>query len=60
MDELGLSSVELEPEIEGADAIAIVTAHDGIDYADLIGRAQLVVDFRGISRGIDGGNVVRL
>ena len=60
VEELGLSSVELEPEIEGADAIAIVTAHDEVDYEDLIGRARLVVDFRGISRGIDGGNVVRL
>jgi UDP-N-acetyl-D-glucosamine dehydrogenase len=60
VDELGLSSVELEPEIESADAIAIITEHDGIDYPDLIGRAKLVVDFRGVSRGIDGGNVVRL
>ncbi len=56
----GLESVELGPAIEGADAVAIVTAHDGIDYPDLISRARLVVDFRGVSRGVEADNVVRL
>ena len=60
LEEQGLASVELEPELDTADAIAIVTAHGGIDYDDLIARAKLVVDFRGISRGIDADNVVRL
>ena len=60
LEEQGLASVELEPELERADAIAVITAHDGIDYEDLIARAKLVVDFRGISRGIDADNVVRL
>ena len=30
----------------GADCVAIVTAHSGIDYEDLAARARLVVDFR--------------
>jgi len=56
----GLESVELGPAIEAADAVAIVTAHEGIDYPDLISRARLVVDFRGVSRGVEADNVVRL
>ena len=55
-----LESVELESVIESADAIAIVTAHGGIDYEDLIKRAKLVVDFRGVSRGFEAPNTVRI
>jgi UDP-N-acetyl-D-glucosamine dehydrogenase len=40
----GLESVPLEP---GAyDCVAIVTDHSGIDYDELVSRAELVVDFR--------------
>ena len=56
----GLESVELGPAVAVADAVAIVTAHDGIDYPELIGAAKLVVDFRGVSRGVEADNVVRL
>jgi UDP-N-acetyl-D-glucosamine dehydrogenase len=55
-----LESVELEAVIESADAIAVVTAHGGIDYEDLIKRAKLVVDFRGVSRGHEAPNTVRI
>jgi UDP-N-acetyl-D-glucosamine dehydrogenase len=55
-----LESVDLESVIESADAIAIVTAHGGIDYEDLIKRAKLVVDFRGVSRGLEAPNTVRI
>ncbi len=55
-----LDSVDLESVIESADAIAIVTAHGGIDYEDLIKRAQLVIDFRGVSRGHEAPNTVRI
>ena len=55
-----LESVELESVIDSADAIAIVTAHGGIDYEDLIKRAKLVVDFRGVSRGLEAPNTVRI
>ncbi len=41
---LGLRSVALDP---GAyDCVVIVTAHSGIDYADIVERAGVVVDFR--------------
>jgi UDP-N-acetyl-D-glucosamine dehydrogenase len=41
---LGLRSVELDPA--AYDCVVIVTAHSGIDYADIVERALVVVDFR--------------
>jgi len=55
-----LRSVELGPAVAEADAVAIITAHPGIDYPKLIYSAALVVDFRGVSRSFDAPNVVRL
>src|SRR4051812_15468354 len=44
LPEYGLRSVPLDP---GAfDCVAIITAHSSIDYADLVERANVVVDFR--------------
>ncbi|HVV59426.1 MAG TPA: nucleotide sugar dehydrogenase, partial [Gaiellaceae bacterium] len=50
----GLTSVALEPE--GYDCVAIVTNHSGIDYGDLVRRANVVVDFRNATKGheVDG------
>ncbi len=50
----GLASVALEPE--HYDCVAIVTNHSGIDYADLVRRAGVVVDFRNATKGheVDG------
>jgi UDP-N-acetyl-D-glucosamine dehydrogenase len=45
----GMSSSELEPE--AYDCVAIVTAHSAVDYADLVRRANVVVDFRNATRG---------
>jgi len=58
--EEGFESVPYEEGAAAADAVAIVTAHDGIDYEDLVERAPLVIDFRGVTRGVEAGNVVRL
>jgi UDP-N-acetyl-D-glucosamine dehydrogenase len=44
LDEYGLRSVPLEPD--AYDCVAIVTAHSSIDYADVVDRARVVVDFR--------------
>jgi len=32
--------------LAGADIVCVVTAHSGIDYARVAGRAQLVLDLR--------------
>jgi UDP-N-acetyl-D-glucosamine dehydrogenase len=56
----GLSSVDLREGIAGADLVAIVTAHPNVDYESVVAAAPLVVDFRGVTRGIEAGNLVRL
>jgi UDP-N-acetyl-D-glucosamine dehydrogenase len=47
----GMRSVPLEPE--SYDCVAIVTAHSAIDYADVVARASVVVDFRNATRGVE-------
>jgi UDP-N-acetyl-D-glucosamine dehydrogenase len=43
----GLSSVELtDEELTKADCVAIVTAHSGVDYGQVVAKARLVADFR--------------
>jgi UDP-N-acetyl-D-glucosamine dehydrogenase len=58
--DLGLSSVDLAEALPAADVVAVVTAHPELDYADVVSQARLVVDFRGVTRGIEAENVVRL
>ena len=53
LPEHGLSSASLDGAVDGADCVAIVTAHSGIDYDALAERARLVVDFRNAT-GRDG------
>jgi UDP-N-acetyl-D-glucosamine dehydrogenase len=47
----GLRSVPLEPA--SYDCVAIVTNHSSIDYAELVQQAQLVVDFRNATKGVE-------
>jgi UDP-N-acetyl-D-glucosamine dehydrogenase len=56
----GLSSEPFEAALEGADAAVIVTAHPGVDLAALVERAPLVVDFRGVTRGMKADHLIRL
>ncbi len=56
----GLSSVPLEQGLAEADLVAILTAHPEVDYADVVAKAPLVIDFRGITRGIEAENLVLL
>jgi UDP-N-acetyl-D-glucosamine dehydrogenase len=58
--EFDLTSVPLEDGVGEADLVAIVTAHPKIDYEKLVADAQLVVDFRGVTRDISAENLVRL
>jgi UDP-N-acetyl-D-glucosamine dehydrogenase len=58
--ELGLSSVELDEALAATDLAAIVTAHPELDYRQVVSAAPLVADFRGVTRGIDATNLVRL
>jgi len=54
----GLTSVALEPE--AYDCVAIVTAHTSIDYASVVERSKIVVDFRNATRGIESERVWKL
>ena len=58
----GLTSVDLDGPVSKADCVAIVTAHSGIDYAELAEKAQLVVDFRNATgkNGSTNGRVWKL
>jgi UDP-N-acetyl-D-glucosamine dehydrogenase len=54
----GMRSVPLEPE--AYDCVAIVTAHGAVDYADVVDRANVVVDFRNATKDIDSAKVWKL
>ncbi len=58
--ELDLVSVDLDEALGDADLVAIVTAHPGIDYEEVVAAAPQVVDFRGVTRGIRARNLVQL
>jgi UDP-N-acetyl-D-glucosamine dehydrogenase len=59
--EFGLASVPLEEALADADLVLIVTAHPGVNHEMVARRARLVVDLRGVTRGVGAlPNVVRL
>jgi UDP-N-acetyl-D-glucosamine dehydrogenase len=58
--ELGLDSTDLDAALAEADLVAVVTAHKEIDYAAVVEAAPLVLDFRGVTRGVVADNLVRL
>jgi UDP-N-acetyl-D-glucosamine dehydrogenase len=60
ISELELSSVALDDELGRCDVACVVTAHGGINYERVVADAQLVLDFRGATRGIAAPNVVQL
>jgi UDP-N-acetyl-D-glucosamine dehydrogenase len=52
---------EQDPEIIAkADCVVIITDHKSIDYAELVEKAQLVVDTRNALKGIQSPKIVRL
>jgi UDP-N-acetyl-D-glucosamine dehydrogenase len=58
--DLGLDSAPLDESLSDADLVCIVTAHPEIDYQRVVDESALVLDFRGVTRGIEAGNLVRL
>jgi UDP-N-acetyl-D-mannosaminuronate dehydrogenase len=55
-----LASVALDEELGRCDVACVITAHDEIDYEDVVARAPLVVDFRGVTRDIAADHLIRL
>jgi UDP-N-acetyl-D-glucosamine dehydrogenase len=60
LPEFGLVSEPLDEALSGADCAVIVTAHPELDVQRVVDEAPLVVDFRGVTRGIEAKNLVRL
>jgi UDP-N-acetyl-D-glucosamine dehydrogenase len=60
LQEPGLRSMELGDVLQDCDVAVIVTAHPGVDHGAVIDRAPLVVDLRGITRGVAAPTVQRL
>jgi UDP-N-acetyl-D-glucosamine dehydrogenase len=58
--ELGLRSIPLDEGIEASDVVCVVTAHPEVNHERVVAEAPLVVDFRGVTRGIEAANLVRL
>jgi UDP-N-acetyl-D-glucosamine dehydrogenase len=51
----GLRSVELPGGADGVDLAVIVTAHPTVDHRDIVERAQLTLDLRGVTRSLGAG-----
>ncbi|HET6762302.1 MAG TPA: nucleotide sugar dehydrogenase [Longimicrobiaceae bacterium] len=52
---LPMYSVELTPErLAAADLVVVITDHGNVDYQAIADHARVVVDTRGVMRGIEG------
>jgi UDP-N-acetyl-D-glucosamine dehydrogenase len=60
LPELSLTSVDLAAALAATDLVAIVTAHPGIDYPEVVATAPMTLDFRGVTRGLEADNLERL
>ena len=60
LEDFDLRSEPLDDALRGADCVVIVTAHPGLDVQAIVDKAPLVVDFRGVTRGLQAENLVRL
>ena len=60
LPQFGLESLGVDEALDSADAAVIVTAHPGVDWQAVVDRSPLVIDFRGITRGIKADNLIRL
>ena len=56
----GLESVPLDDAVAEADAVVLVTAHPEVDHAAVAARSALFVDLRGVTRGLQVENLIRL
>jgi UDP-N-acetyl-D-glucosamine dehydrogenase len=60
LPEFDLTSRPLEQALDDADLVLIVTAHPSVDHEAIAEQSRLVVDLRGVTRGTQAENVVRL
>lgn len=56
-----ITSVEVNDEIlSSSDCVVIATDHSCYNIDDIVAKAKLVFDTRGVTRGLKNGNIVRL
>lgn len=60
LSELALETQSLEAVLADCDVAVIVTAHPALDVAAVVAGAPIVVDFRGVTRGVEAPHLVRL
>jgi UDP-N-acetyl-D-glucosamine dehydrogenase len=60
LPDFGLRSEPIETALHDADCAVIVTAHPDVDVEHVVRNSPLVVDFRGVTRGIEAPNLLRL
>ncbi len=60
LPEEGLESEPLAEALQDADLALIVTAHPGVEHELAAERARVVLDLRGVTRGVSASNTVRL
>jgi len=59
---LTLRSTPLESGLAGADAVAIITGHSGVDYAQVVTSCEIVIDAVNVTSALpaSSGRVIRL
>jgi UDP-N-acetyl-D-glucosamine dehydrogenase len=60
LGEADLRSRDLDEALADCDIACIVTAHGALDYEQVVAKAPLVLDFRGVTRGIKAENLLLL
>ena len=60
LPEQRLRSRPLDEALEGIELAVIVTAHPSVDHQQVVDRAPLVLDLRGITRGLERAHVTQL
>jgi UDP-N-acetyl-D-glucosamine dehydrogenase len=58
--ESGLENSDLEKSLEQAELTVIVTSHPNFDIPHIVEKSSLVLDLRGVTRGIEADHVTRL
>lgn len=60
LTEFALSSTPLDQALDQCDLAVIVTAHPELDYSKVVSRAPLILDLRGVTRGMESNKLTQL
>lgn len=60
LPEFSLASVPLDQALTECDLAVIVTAHPELDYSKVVEKAPLILDLRGVTRGMESSKVTQL